>query len=104
MSISNKILFLCAIALLVLVIGIQSKPFDESNGSALQNSPDQEDEMMETAEAQNPFLPRFAMKRLKERREQRRAQRRQNQAARRTRPSPSGTNCSPRPYYVSVGK
>lgn len=35
------------------------------------------DEMMETAEAQNPFLPRFAMKALRKRNELR-AQRRKN--------------------------
>lgn len=34
------------------------------NGQSLENN-----EMMHTAEAQNPFLPKFAMKRLKEKRE-----------------------------------
>ncbi|CAG9561912.1 unnamed protein product [Danaus chrysippus] len=39
--------------------------------------------MMETAESQNPFLPRFAMRKLRERNERFRAQRRGNQAQRR---------------------
>lgn len=34
------------------------------NGQSLEDN-----EMMHTAEAQNPFLPKFAMKRLKEKRE-----------------------------------
>ncbi|CAH2048556.1 unnamed protein product, partial [Iphiclides podalirius] len=99
MSSSRKVLWLCALALFIFIAQIQSKPLDETNESALQNSRAQDEEMMDTAESQNPFLPRFAMKKLKERREKARAQRRQNQAARRTQPSPSQSNCPQRRYY-----
>ncbi|CAH2269285.1 jg15061 [Pararge aegeria aegeria] len=51
-------------------------------------------EMMETAESQNPFLPRFAMKKLKERREKAQAQRRNYQAQRRYQPTRSQVRCS----------
>ncbi|KAI8436693.1 hypothetical protein MSG28_010181 [Choristoneura fumiferana] len=64
------------ILIAVFIAFAQAKPTDESKG--VQVKP--EEEMMETAAAQNPFLPRFTMKLLKERRQQARAQRRNAQA------------------------
>lgn len=98
---------LFGVLLFVLVLGMaQTKPLEEpdvNSDSALTSG----DEMMETAESQNPFLPRFAMKRLKERRQQAHAQRRVYQAQRRTYPEyrPKCTTREPiykRYYYVST--
>lgn len=94
MEFSFKII---SVLLLVAFLSmVQGKPVDET---AL--SPEQ-DEMMETAESQNPFLPRFAMKRLKERREQARAERRNGGA--RMQPQ-QRVKCPQNPYrryYVSI--
>lgn len=69
----NKVLAL--LLLVCFVYMIQGKPLEESKSVANIGN----DEMMDTAESQNPFLPRFAMKKLKERREKAKAQRRNNQ-------------------------
>lgn len=66
---SLKVICLFAAAFLLIVVKNEAKPTDEENVALVTK-----DEVMETAES-HPFLPRFAMKRLKERREQARAQR-----------------------------
>ncbi|KOB72934.1 Sugar transport protein [Operophtera brumata] len=92
--------------LLVFIVMIQAKPLEESKAVAESG----DDEMMETAESQNPFLPRFAMRKLKEKREQARAQRRNQgvQGERRNQNNggyqgswrqPYGVPC---PHYVSI--
>ena len=67
---SLKVICLFAAAFLLCVIKNEAKPTEEENAALVT-----EDEITETAESHS-FLPRFAMKRLKERREQARAQRR----------------------------
>lgn len=59
-----------AIMLLIFIItaNVSAKPVEETK--------DVQGEMMETAEGHHPFPPRFAMKRIKERREKHRAERR----------------------------
>lgn len=84
-------LFLFILIAVCIAIG-QSKPVEESKG--VQVEP--EEEMMETAAAQNPFLPRFTMKLLKERRQQAQAQRRDNAQAR-------GLQRRPCPQYRYYG-
>lgn len=56
-------------------------------------------EMMEGAESQNPFLPRFAMKKLRERSEKANAQRRMYQDSRRRWNAPQRVPCPDRYYY-----
>lgn len=86
---------LLAVLLFFLVLVVQGKPLED--GKEVSSGGD---EMMEVAESQNPFLPRFAMRKLKERREKARAQRR-NQGQRRfdQRARPFQPPC---PYYVSI--
>ena len=72
---------------------VNSKPLKESKSVA---SKVDDGEMMEGAESQNPFLPRFAMKKLRERSEKANAQRR-NYQGRRMNP-PSRVPC-PHRYY-----
>lgn len=103
MAISLK--FISAVLILVFLAIIQAKPLEESKALA-----ESSDEVMDTAESQNPFLPRFAMRKLKERREQARAQRRNQggQGPRRNQyhggyqggwRQPYGVPC---PHYVST--
>ncbi|KPJ15222.1 hypothetical protein RR48_09249 [Papilio machaon] len=80
----SKVLYLFALILFIFVIKSQSAPLIESKKEVQVAPVRDSNEMMETAESQNPFLPRFAMRRLKERRERIRAQRRQNQGVRRS--------------------
>lgn len=101
----NKVI---AIVLLFLfMVQIQTSPV-ANNPSELEVN--DVDEMMETAESQNPFLPRFAMKRLKERREKAQAQRRSNIAQRRSNQQPPNPVKCPQyryrtlTYYVSIIK
>lgn len=87
------------ILLFVIVVFVQAKPLEEHK-TELQSD---DAEIMEVAEGQNPFLPRFAMKKLKERRDKAKAQRRNNQNQRRINqpkmPCPQNYN---RRYYVSI--
>ncbi|VVC92186.1 unnamed protein product [Leptidea sinapis] len=68
MDSSFKFRWLLAL-LLVVITHAFCKPLEDNTGV------DAQEEMMDMAESQNPFLPRFAMKILKERREKARAQR-----------------------------
>lgn len=86
--------------LFVFFIFVDSKPVEESKSLTFQGKGvGNEGEMMEAAESQNPFLPRFAMKRLRERSEKINAQRRNYLAQRRTN-APQRIPCPIR-YYVS---
>lgn len=58
---------------------VNSKPIEESKSIA---SKADDGEMMEGAESQNPFLPRFAMRKLRERSQKANAQRRNYQGRR----------------------
>lgn len=44
-------------------------PLEEKPSALTNKAEDQSHEMMETAEGHHPFLPRFAIKRIKERRQ-----------------------------------
>ncbi|KAJ2949099.1 hypothetical protein O0L34_g6039 [Tuta absoluta] len=73
MALTKKIFAIFALVFFVCVVQTLSKPVEESGGS-------QEGyEMMEGAESQNPHMPRFAMRRFKERRQQAQAERRSYQ-------------------------
>ncbi|RVE43370.1 hypothetical protein evm_011955 [Chilo suppressalis] len=61
------------LSFLVLVMQIEAIPVDTSEIVSNKG-----EETMDTAESQNPFLPRFAMRILKERRLRAQAQRRNN--------------------------
>lgn len=91
MDISFKLFSLLILAILLIAVQSQAKPLEDS---ALSSTND--DEIMETAEGQNPFLPRFAMRKLKERRLKAQAQRRNN-PVQRVQP-PSSKNCNQNPY------
>lgn len=97
----DKIIAAVLLIFLITIVTTYSKPVEEPNGEVKELNA--QDEMMETAESQNPFLPRFAMKKLKERREQARAQRRSGQGYRRLNP-PNHVKCPQlyRRYYVSI--
>ncbi|CAG4965165.1 unnamed protein product [Parnassius apollo] len=96
-----KIIFYSIALVFIFIIQIESKPLEGNSNVALHNTESQIDgEIMDTAESQNPFLPRFAMRILKERREQARAQRRQNQAPRRSNVSSRvGRPCPQQRFY-----
>lgn len=85
-----------AVLLVFVALAVQGKPLEDDKQVATGD-----EEMMEVAEAQNPFLPRFAMKKLKERREKARAERR-NQGQRRFDQRPPRPYRPPCPYYVSI--
>lgn len=70
---------LLCLTLFVLLVFVASKPLEESKSVA---SKVDDGEMMEGAESQNPFLPRFAMRKLRERSEKANAQRRNYQGRR----------------------
>lgn len=76
MALIRKV-FAIVFLLFIITAHILAKPVEETN--------DVQGEIMETAEGQHPFLPRFAMKRIKERREKARAERR-NMGQRRVNP------------------
>lgn len=76
MALINKVFVIILLTFLITVL-VSAKPVEETN--------DVQGEMMETAEGQHPFPPRFAMKRFKERRERHRAERR-NMGQRRVNP------------------
>lgn len=92
---SFKFLCLSILLLLSIIVNLQAIPVE--NVSSLSTT--ENDEMMDTAESQNPFLPRFAMKKLKERRQQARAQRRNFQGQRRHDVHQYHVNCQQRRYY-----
>lgn len=77
----------CLVILFLCIVQYEAKP-TEVNILA-----ESSEEMMETAEAQNPFLPRFAMKALRDRRERARAQRRNFAAQRRYQPYRGSGRC-----------
>lgn len=70
----NFKLFL-AILMALNVVLVLANPVEETAGDLKKA---EKEESMEAAESQNPFMPRFAMRRFKERREQAHAQRRNN--------------------------
>jgi hypothetical protein len=87
MEMSGKFLRLLLLLVFVAIVQTQSMPMEDT--ALTRNSGE---EMMETAEAQNPFLPRFAMKKLKERRQQAQARRRHHSAHSRTQPQYEDSN------------
>lgn len=81
--------------LFLFVVYVQSKSLEHPKVAELKTN---SNEMMEAAESQNPFLPRFAMKALRERNERAKAQRRNYITQRRTH-QPKRIPCHQ--YYVS---
>lgn len=67
MALIRKV-FAIMLLIFIIIVHVSAKPVEDTK--------DVQDEIMETAEGQHPFLPRFAMKRIKERRERVRAERR----------------------------
>lgn len=61
-----KLNFLMLVFALIFTTLVMSKPLEEPRTEVKE----EEFEVLETAEAQHPFMPRFAMKRFKERREE----------------------------------
>lgn len=101
---ASSLKLLGAVLLLVFIAIIQAKPLEESKDVVESN-----DEMMETVESQNPFLPRFAMRKLKEKREHARAQRRNQEVQGQRRNQNNGgyqggwrQHGVPCPHYVST--
>lgn len=97
MDFGAKLFSIFALVFIIFAVQNQSQPLE---GNSVANVSDGE-EMMEAAESQNPFLPRFAMLKLRERSEKARAQRRNYQAQRRSyqhQPARSQVWCS---HYVS---
>lgn len=85
--------------LLAVFIIVHGKPLEESTDVAKTKS----SELLEVAESQNPFLPRFAMRKLKEKREKARAQRRNGQVQSRTQHhTPNCPHYRYWGYYVSI--
>ncbi|KAH9644795.1 hypothetical protein HF086_007883 [Spodoptera exigua] len=91
---------LLCVVLFIAFVYVESKPLEDTKPleETKQMAPQIDDgEMMEGAESQNPFLPRFAMKKLRERSEKANAQRRNYQGWRRWN-APQRVPCPDR-YY-----
>lgn len=95
---------LLCLVLFVSFVYVESKPLTtleetEPLAEIKQIAPIDDGEMMEGAESQNPFLPRFAMKKLRERSDKANAQRRMYQDSRRRWNAPQRVPCPDRYYY-----